>query len=291
MQKLSTDRHGSGHSQNELAGSIHRPLSMPAKLVVVRHGESEANVMNKAIKEGVIADYPDWFSATPDREIRLSPKGCLQAEETGRWLRQQYPNGFDVIYVSDHTRAKETVAHICLSAGWQDARIRIDPLLGERNWGNFSSSERTLRDSIMDGRNRDPLHNPMPDGETLLETRHRSRELLDRCARKFAGLHVLVISHGEYIEALWSEIAHMNTERELAFFKSKEGEIKNCQVVEFSSCNPETDEPAAGFGWSRSSCPQSNVNGSWRAIERDCYSAEELLLQVERYPRLSSLLE
>jgi broad specificity phosphatase PhoE len=291
MQGLSLEQRGPEHSREGLAGSIHRPLSMPARLVVVRHGESEANVINKAIREGVIADYPDWFSATPDREIRLSPKGCLQAEETGRWLRQQYPQRFDVIYVSDHTRAKETVAHLCQSAGWGDARIRIDPLLGERNWGNFSSTERALRDSIMDGRERDPLHNPMPDGETLLETRHRSREFLDRCARKFVGLNVLVISHGEYIEALWSEIAHMNTERELAFFKSKEGDIKNCQVVEFSSCNPETDEPAAGFCWSRSSCPHSGISGSWGKIKRESYSAEELLLQVERYPRLSSLLE
>lgn len=259
---------------------------MPARLVMVRHGESEANLLHRAIKSGVISGYPAGFDKIPDREIRLSRAGREQAFATGPWLRAEYPGGFDVVYVSDHTRAKETAGLICQGAGWHDIEIRIDPLVGERNWGRFSAADAATREEILSYRKRDPLHNPMPDGETLLTTRHRSRTLLDRCSREFSGKKVLVISHGEYIEALWAEIAHMNTERQIDFFNSDGGDIRNCQVIEFSSLDPVTSDNRGRLHWVRSSCPQAGLVGEWNGIERLKYTPAELLQQVERYPQL-----
>ena len=282
MNDIATDP-----KQDHMKSDIGISISMPSRLVMIRHGESEANLINRAIKKGIITEYPEGFDQIPDREIRLSKTGCKQAKDTGPWLREQYPDGFDIIYVSDHTRAKETAALICESAGWHDVEIRIDPLLGERNWGRFCSAEAVRREEIMSYRRRDPLHNPMPDGETLLETRHRSRELLDRCAREFAEKRVLVISHGEYIEALWAEIAHMNTERQIEFFNSEAGDIKNCQVVEFSSINPSNDENLGKLRWVRSSCPQAGIDSEWNTIERIRYTPAQLLQQVECYPHLN----
>lgn len=266
--------------------SINLIRSMPARLVAVRHGESEANLINKAIKKGIISGYPPGFSEIPDREIRLSKTGVEQTIPTGEWLREQYPDGFDLIYVSDHTRAKETAALVCQAAGWHNVEIRIDPLLGERNWGRFTSADREQRDHIMEYRNRDPLHTPMPDGETMLETRNRSRELLDRAARELTGKRVLVFSHGEFIEALWSEIAHMNTERQLEFFHSSKGDIRNCQVVEFSAVDPVTEKYNGSLRWVRSSCPQAKIFRTWSKIERPRYTPDTLLAEVHRYPTL-----
>lgn len=267
-------------------GGLKLPLHMPCKLVMVRHAESEANLINRAIKRNIIAEAPAGFENIPDREIRLSKAGCEQAKNTGPWLKAQYPQGFDKIYVSDHTRAKETAALICISAGWSDVQIKIDPLLGERNWGRFAHSDKARRDEVMKYRNRDPLHNPMPDGETLLATRLRSRSLLNRCAREFEGKNVLVVSHGEYIEALWAEIAHMNTERQIDFFHSEAGDLKNCQVIEFSSIDPDSQEPCGWLNWVRSSCPQAGIYTSWKEIERHKFTPEELMAQVGKYPRL-----
>jgi broad specificity phosphatase PhoE len=261
-------------------------LSMPARLVFVRHGESQANLINRAMKKGIISDYPKGFSEIPDREIRLSPLGVAQAKLTGPWLSREYPDGFDVIYVSDHARAQETAGHLCLSAKWSDAQIRVDPLLGERNWGRFTSKDEAMRAEIMRLRMIDPLHAPMPDGETLLETRHRCRELLDRVTREFSGKRVLVISHGEYIEAIWSEILHLNTERQKEFFHSSAGDIKNCQVVEFSSCDPASGELSSRLRWVRSSCPQANLYRKWEHLNRKKFTPTELLREAERYPTL-----
>ena len=268
-------------------------LGMPARLVMVRHGESEANVIQRAIKARIISEYPDRYKSIPDREFRLSRQGCQQARDTGPWLREQYPEGFDVICVSDHVRARETVALVCQSAGWNDVEIRIDPLLGERNWGTFSFADSEKRDHVLHHQRRDPLHGMMPDGETLLGTRHRSRELLDRCARQYSGKRILVVSHGEYIESLWSEIAHFSTEQQLEFFrprveesKNRAGDIKNCQVVEFSSVDPSSHNATGKLHWVRSSCPRAQFFGEWATIARARYSPQDLLRQVNQYPNL-----
>ena len=60
----------------------HSVGKMPRRLVLVRHGESEANIVQKALKNGTISEYPKGISEIPDREIRLSTLGRLQAEAT-----------------------------------------------------------------------------------------------------------------------------------------------------------------------------------------------------------------
>jgi len=264
-------------------------LSMPDLLVMIRHGESEINLINRALKRGALSEYPQSVLSIPDREFRLSAQGRTQAETTGRWLREAYPEGFDVMYVSDHVRARETAGLLCREAGWRDALIRIDPQLGERNWGRFAFVDNERRREVMDLRHRDPLHAPMPDGETLLQTRTRTRVLLERIARENTGQRVLVFSHGEYIEALWAEVGHFSTEAQREFFTTPAGDIKNCQVVEFSSLNPASGERRGQLRWARSSCPHAGVLGEWNEFQYQKFSPEELLATVERYPHLPNL--
>ncbi len=263
-------------------------VEMPARLVFIRHGQSEANIIQRAVKRGQLTAFPPKFLDTPDREFRLSALGQAQAKTTGAWLRAQYPEGFDIIYVSDHVRAQETAGLLCLAAGWNNAQIRVDPQLGERNWGRFSELTETERTLSFDQRKRDPLHTPMPDGESLLATRTRSRVLLERVARECTNQRVLVFSHGEYIEAAWAEIAHMTTEQQRDFFHSPAGDMKNCQVVEFSSLAPEGAESDGRLRWVRSSCPQAKVEGDWARIIPRKFSPEELLESAARYPHLAA---
>lgn len=260
--------------------------AMPNRLILVRHGESEQNVINRLVKKGEIEDYPPGFSSIPDREFRLSVQGRSQSLATGSWLQRVYPTPPEIIYASDHIRAQETAALVCKGADWKHAKIRIDPLLGERNWGTWAAQPTHVRNEILANAQRDPLNHSMPEGETMLATRWRSRELLDRCARQFAGKNVLVFSHGEYIKALWSEIAHMSTEQALEFFHSSRGEIRNCQIVEFSSEPLSSQESTGKLEWVRSSCPSSRVEGSWSPIERAVVTPDEILAKLDRYPHI-----
>jgi broad specificity phosphatase PhoE len=61
-------------------------MAMPNDFVLVRHGQSEANIVHTADKSGdghpdilVINERPDW-------QQRLSPLGIEQAKLAKRWL-------------------------------------------------------------------------------------------------------------------------------------------------------------------------------------------------------------
>ncbi|SDR14005.1 histidine phosphatase family protein [Pseudoxanthomonas sp. CF125] len=261
-------------------------LRMPSRMVLIRHGESQGNIVQKAIKKKKIAAYPEGFNEVPDREFRLSKRGQEQAKTTGSWLKTQYPNGFDIIYVSDHIRARETAALVCESAGWHDCQIRIDPLLGERSWGNFQTAHEHKRDALMALRKRDPLHAAFPDGESLLFTRLRARNLIQKAATQFADKRVLIFSHGEYIEAFWSELAHWSTEKSVEFFHSNAGNVRNCQVVEFSNSNPHTLSDEGLLRWVKSSCPYFEIYGQWSELSYRKFNPRELLEMVNKYPHL-----
>lgn len=256
-------------------------MSMPTNLVLIRHGESEANVIQRKIKKGEIPCFPPEYKNARDREFRLSKLGVKQAKETGKALKKLYPNGFDEILVSDFTRAKETVALICLSAGWKEVKIRIDPQLGERNWGKFHELTDEQRKAVFHNKKHDPLNTAMPDGETLLNTRLRARVLLERCARQFTDKKVLVVSHGEYMECVWSEISAMRTEAQVKFFESPAGDIKNCQVVEFVS---KPDKNGVNkFNKYRSINPFFGIERGFKTIKRETLTPSQILEEVSQY--------
>ena len=55
-------------------------MSMPDNLVFVRHGQSEANIVQKASKEGDNSYYTDDVMTVPDRSWRLTKLGIAQAD-------------------------------------------------------------------------------------------------------------------------------------------------------------------------------------------------------------------
>ncbi|MFC1638792.1 histidine phosphatase family protein [Patescibacteria group bacterium] len=95
-------------------------MSWPSSLIVVRHAESEGNVLS--IEDQ--AHYPkaDW-------RYDLTPRGVRQARITGRYLRVLCPSP-DVVLSSHCLRAKQT-AELC----YPDAEIVEDPRLAEITFG------------------------------------------------------------------------------------------------------------------------------------------------------------
>ncbi|MCB0329077.1 MAG: histidine phosphatase family protein [Bdellovibrionales bacterium] len=263
-------------------------FEMPERLVFVRHGRGQNNDIQEAVRNGNLASFPKEYVDTPDREFRLSGIAMRECKETGEWLASQYPEGFDVLYVADHIRARETAARVAMAAGWHNVKIRVDAMLNETSWGAHAQISDEDRAALLAQRERDPLNTHMPKGEALLNVRLRSKDLFDRAWREFGGQKVLVFTHGEYMKMAWAEIEHMTTERQKEFFSTDEGHLKNCQVVEFASTGP-AGEPSNGqLNWVRSSCPQAGVEGIWRPLKRVEYTPEQMLEEIERlYPSLS----
>ena len=99
---------------------------LPRRLILVRHGESEANVDRKV------------YSHTPDWRISLTALGKEQAVECGRRLRDIVQNERLYLYVSPYRRAHQTLSGIKsqLSAS-QIIGEREDERLREQEMGNY----------------------------------------------------------------------------------------------------------------------------------------------------------
>ena len=68
-------------------------MGMPLDLYVIRHGESEANVIISAGEQGDNSLYTQDNVTVPDRSWRLTATGRKQADCIGRWLVAQQQLG------------------------------------------------------------------------------------------------------------------------------------------------------------------------------------------------------
>lgn len=79
-------------------------MAMPNELVLVRHGNSEANIIQTHQKEDPDAVAPEGFFDRHDSLMRLSPLGRAQAEVAGEWLaippRKRYSDA-DLLRIVD----------------------------------------------------------------------------------------------------------------------------------------------------------------------------------------------
>ena len=107
-------------------------MSMPLDLYVIRHGESEANVIVQAGEQGDNSLYTQDNVTVPDRSWRLTATGRKQADCIGRWLVSQQLQLFDRYMVSPYVRTRETASPPWPwpKAKWEENRVLRERFLG-----------------------------------------------------------------------------------------------------------------------------------------------------------------
>src|SRR6476469_2760454 len=105
-------------------------MTMPIDLVLVRHGESEGNVIFRKAAAGDHSHVNEAFLNRHSSRWRLTDLGVRQAHAAGRWLRQNVAEAVDRYYVSEYLRAMETAGHL----GFHPARWHSEFFLRERDW-------------------------------------------------------------------------------------------------------------------------------------------------------------
>jgi len=149
------------------------------KLVIVRHGETEWNVQNKA---------------TGQLDSPLTPKGIRQAHAIAdRLLRLS----FTTLYSSDLGRAVQTANIIAEACG---KKVIFDPQLREWNMGIFegltvSEMHKKFPQDRQDYE-RIGFEYVIPEGESLRQCRDRSFRVLNAIAERHLDETVVVIAHG-----------------------------------------------------------------------------------------------
>jgi broad specificity phosphatase PhoE len=157
----------------------------PLRIVLLRHGESEANLDQTL------------FERVPDHAIPLSETGREQAVAMGKQLRDLFDGRPVRVYVSPYKRTLQTLDALGIDDLVETARQ--EPRLREQDWANFQDSEdiarqRVLRDEyghffyrFTDGESGADVYDRV---STFLETLHRDWDA------KASPRNVLIVSHG-----------------------------------------------------------------------------------------------
>lgn len=216
----------------------------PNRLVLVRHGQSEANKYLNQIIRGEIFSFPPEFSKLRDWDIKLTPYGREQALATGKYLKANF-GVFDACFISPQTRARETFEEIL--NGYSDEllvrklkkRERWDSRLREKDHGaiNFLSKEEIKRffPGEYDRREREGklLYRPL-GGESWYDVKDlRVGTFLNTVYRDYSGGNVLIVSHSIVISCFRMKLERLGEEGILKVIEDEP--LDNCGIVIFES--------------------------------------------------------
>ena len=264
-------------------------MSMPIDLVLVRHGESEGNAANTRSRQGDDRDFNELHLNRHSSKWRLTDKGREQAHLAGLWIKDSIGTDFFRYYVSEYLRAMETAALLDLPT----AKWYVDFYLRERDYGALDimpDSERRHRFAPDLARQEiDSFYWCPPRGESLAQLCRRLDRILDTMHRECADKKVIIVCHGEVMWAFRVRLERMLQKRFQELDKSQHpfDRIHNGQVLHYTRRNPANEEISPYLDWLRSVCP-FNLELSknhWEKIERRRFSNEDLLREVEQYPR------
>ena len=265
-------------------------MTMPLHFVLVRHGESEGNLVRAWARAGDNRGWTDEFRRVHSSQYRLTALGRKQAAGAGNWIRANIGTHFHRYYVSEYIRALETAALLDLP----DASWFKTPFLREREAGALDNltEEEKERDfaAYMLARRNDSYFWKPPNGESMVDVCLRLHRFLDTVHRGHAGESVIVVCHANVMQAfrILLERLSQNQFNALANTPNPHDRIHNCQVIHYSRQNPaDAADVRPHPMWVRSVCPYDPAlsRPDWCAIVRGHYSNDDLLREAEAVPR------
>jgi broad specificity phosphatase PhoE len=208
-------------------------MNQPRTLWLVRHGQSEGNV----IRAAAARDVEVLEIADRDMDVPLSDLGRRQASAFGAWLRgrpeDQRP---EVILSSPYERATQT-AEALLQAMDLDIAYAQDERLRERDLGMMDLlttkgfAARFPGEAAHRARLGKFYYRP-PGGESWTDVALRCRSLLDSVAREHGGERVLMVTHEVVIIMIRYILERLD--EKAALMLSSDATIANCSVTAFS---------------------------------------------------------
>lgn len=174
-----------------------------ARLVLLRHGESQWNLENR---------FTGWV------DVPLSPKGIEEAKQAGEKLRGFT---FDRAFSSVLTRANETLRIVLEVLGQTNISIEKDKALNERMYGdlqglNKAETAKKYGDAQVKIWRRSYDVRP-PGGESLKDTAERALPYYEEKIKPFLlkGETLIIAAHGNSLRALVMQLDQLSKEEVL----------------------------------------------------------------------------
>lgn len=250
-------------------------MAVPLDLVLVRHGLSEANIVQRAEKAGQSHPALDEVYERQDYQQRLALEAVRQAEIAGEWLREHAiaPEDFDERYVSPFNRTMDTARHL----GGDRCEWLVEFRLVERDWGHYGATPKHERSELFPHTDRAmeeaSFFARLDGGESIGDVAYRFRDFIDTLTRDMADRRVLVVTHGELMWTARFVIERMLPQEWQELDLDTTLRIGNCCVMWYTRQNP--DDPSEirsslSAGWLRLVDPvepaRSPYNGQWQEL-------------------------
>ena len=190
-------------------------------IILVRHGESEANV------------DPTVYACVPDWQIALTEQGVAQAREAGRKIAGLIGDEPFGVFRSPYVRTEQTKNAMLAGMGRNPVFDYQDPELREQEYGNMPSPDandanRAFRKEF------GSFFYRFPNGESCADVYDRMALFLDTLYRRFNSPtcpeNIIIVSHGTAIKCFLARWYHWDIE----YYKSL-GHLPNCHVVVMTS--------------------------------------------------------
>jgi 2,3-bisphosphoglycerate-dependent phosphoglycerate mutase len=175
-------------------------MSKHASMVIVRHGQSEWNALNK---------FTGWV------DVDLAPKGIAEAKAAGNLLNGRK---FDEAFTSALMRAQKTLQHILEGSNQTDIKVSEDERLNERMYGELQGMD---KDEARKEFGEDQVHiwrrsfdTPPPGGESLKGTADRVIPYYTSDIEPLlkAGKDLIIAAHGNSLRALIMHLENLSRE-------------------------------------------------------------------------------
>jgi broad specificity phosphatase PhoE len=222
-------------------------MNRPSLLVLVRHGQSQRNIVKKRNRFYLDDESRTSVKGVPDHLIALTEEGHRQAIATGRALREQFGT-FDFVFHSGYRRTIETTEGL-LSAYTDEERARMivrhHLCIRERDGGytyDMTEAEATAAFPWLQDywATFGPFFSRPPGGESLAQVCERVYAFLQRVARNMAGKRVLIVSHAGTIWCMRYVLEGWTYEEADRRFNTEP--MPNCAVTTYR-LDPESGRP------------------------------------------------
>ncbi len=239
----------------------------PARLWLVRHGQSQGNVARDAAHEAGLLEID---IDVRDVDVPLSELGHSQAEATGRWFAALPPDERpEVILSSPYVRARQTAEAICKAGALAGGpgRTIIDERLREREFGIF---DRLTTLGIRERYPDEAAHRAMlgkfyhraPGGESWADVILRLRSMMNTINLHYCDRRVLVVCHQVVVLCMRYILEELDEAQILSI--DKQADVLNCGV-----CAYDFEPDAKGLCEPKLSLWNYDVEGAATTAEPD----------------------
>lgn len=217
----------------------------PAKLWIVRHGQSAGNVARDAADAAGLGEID---LAVRDVDVPLSALGHTQAAAVARWFATMpEADKPEVILSSPYLRARETAKAICEAGGARgEARPPlVDERLREREFGildrlTTAGVHAKFPEQAAHRASLGKFYHRPPGGESWVDVILRLRSALDTISLHHADKRVLIVCHQVVVLCFRYILEEMDEAKILKI--DREGDVVNCGVCAYDF---EPDDPGS----------------------------------------------